>query len=146
MSVSTDSLDVTEVAEHSLLPVPDSARTSTAAHQFWIWTGANIAPINWVLGALGIQLGLSLWQTIGVLVAGNVLGMAVFGFFVLMGQRTGGEPDGAVAVGVRPPWRLPAGRHAGPAGRGLVRGQHLDRARPGGRAVRQGGHPRRRPA
>ena len=51
MSVSTDSLDVTEVAEHSLLPVPDSARTSTAAHQFWIWTGANIAPINWVLGA-----------------------------------------------------------------------------------------------
>ena len=89
MSVSTDSLDVTEVAEHSLLPVPDSARTSTAAHQFWIWTGANIAPINWVLGALGIQLGLSLWQTIGVLVAGNVLGMAVFGFFVLMGQRTG---------------------------------------------------------
>ena len=54
MSVSTDSLDVTEVAEHSLLPVPDSARTSTAAHQFWIWTGANIAPINWVLGALGI--------------------------------------------------------------------------------------------
>ena len=55
MSVSTDSLDVTEVAEHSLLPVPDSARTSTAAHQFWIWTGANIAPINWVLGALGIH-------------------------------------------------------------------------------------------
>ena len=89
MSVSTDSLDVTEVAEHSLTPVPDSARTSTAAHQFWIWTGANIAPINWVLGALGIHLGLSLWQTIGVLVAGNVLGMAVFGFFVLMGQRTG---------------------------------------------------------
>jgi nucleobase:cation symporter-1, NCS1 family len=89
MSVSTDSLDVTEVAEHSLLPVPDGARTSTAAHQFWIWTGANIAPINWVLGALGIQLGLSLWQTIGVLVAGNVLGMSVFGFFVLMGQRTG---------------------------------------------------------
>ncbi len=64
MSVATDSLEVTEVAEHSLLPVPDRARTSTAAHQFWIWTGANIAPINWVLGALGIRLGLSLFQTV----------------------------------------------------------------------------------
>lgn len=89
MPVSSDSLDVTEIVEHSLLPVPDAARTSTAAHQFWIWTGANIAPINWVLGALGIELGLSLWQTVSVLVIGNVIGMAVFGFFALMGQRTG---------------------------------------------------------
>lgn len=84
-----DNLETTEVAEHSLLPVPVEARTSTAGHQFWIWTGANVAPINWVLGALGIDLGLSLWQTVAVLVAGNVIGMAVFGLFVLMGQRTG---------------------------------------------------------
>ena len=75
--------------EHSLEPVPDEARSSTAAHQFWIWAGANIAPINWVLGALGIVLGLSLLDVITVLVLGNLIGMAVFGFFVLMGQRTG---------------------------------------------------------
>ncbi|MEV4257326.1 cytosine permease [Spirillospora sp. NPDC049652] len=74
---------------HSLEPVPAEARSSTALHQFWIWAGANIAPINWVLGALGVKLGLSLADTITVLVAGNVLGMAVFGLFVLMGQRTG---------------------------------------------------------
>ncbi|MDX6324981.1 MAG: nucleobase:cation symporter, family [Nocardioidaceae bacterium] len=77
------------VGEHSLAPVPDDARTSKASHQFWIWAGANIAPINWVLGALGIVLGLSLADTITVLVIGNVIGMATFGFFVLMGQRTG---------------------------------------------------------
>ena len=70
------------------MPVPEKARTSTVAHQFWIWAGANVAPINWVLGALGINLGLSLLQTILVLVVGNLIGMAVFGFFVLMGQRT----------------------------------------------------------
>ena len=75
--------------EHSLAPVPDEARSSTASHQFWIWAGANIAPINWVLGALGIALGLSLFDVILVLVLGNVIGMGVFGFFVLMGQRTG---------------------------------------------------------
>ncbi len=88
MSINADELDVTEAAEHTLIPIPEHARTSTVAHQFWIWMGANIAPINWVLGALGIYLGLSLWQTIAVLVVGNLIGMAVFGFFVLMGQRT----------------------------------------------------------
>ncbi len=75
--------------EHTLAPVPDAARSSTAAHQFWIWAGANIAPINWVLGALGISLGLSLADVVTVLVLGNVIGMALFGAFVLMGQRTG---------------------------------------------------------
>src|SRR5271157_6045778 len=78
-----------EQVETILLPVPDSARTSTAGHQFWIWSGANIAPINWVLGSLGIEIGLSLFQTVLVLVVGNIIGMAAFGFFVLMGQRSG---------------------------------------------------------
>lgn len=88
LSIINDDLQATESVEHSLMPIPENARTSTVAHQFWIWSGANVAPINWVLGALGIVLGLSLLQTILVLVIGNLIGMAVFGFFVLMGQRT----------------------------------------------------------
>jgi nucleobase:cation symporter-1, NCS1 family len=88
VSISADELDVTETAEHTLIPIPEHARTSTVAHQFWIWAGANIAPINWFLGSLGVILGLSLWQTIGVIVVGNLIGMAIFGFFVLMGQKT----------------------------------------------------------
>jgi NCS1 nucleoside transporter family len=81
--------DIQEEVELHLLPIPDEARTSTASAQFWIWAGANIAPINWVLGALGIALGLGLSDVVLVLVLGNIIGMAVFGFFVLMGQRTG---------------------------------------------------------
>lgn len=88
MSITSDELSVTESVEHTLTPIPEEARTSTVAHQFWIWAGANIAPINWVLGALGIALGLSLWQTIAVLVVGNLIGMSTFGFFVLMGHKT----------------------------------------------------------
>ena len=88
MPLIKDDLEETESVEHSLVPIPENARTSTVSHQFWIWCGANVAPINWVLGALGINLGLSLTQTILVLVIGNVIGMSVFGFFVLMGQRT----------------------------------------------------------
>ncbi|MDP9985378.1 MULTISPECIES: purine-cytosine permease family protein [Arthrobacter] len=72
-----------------LQPIPESARTRKVSGQFWIWAGANLAPINWVLGALGIQLGLGLADTITVLVLGNLIGMLLFGCFVLLGQKTG---------------------------------------------------------
>ncbi len=75
--------------EQQLQPIPESARVNSVSGQFWIWCGANIAPINWVLGALGINLGLGLSDTIVVLVLGNLIGMSLFGLFVLMGQRTG---------------------------------------------------------
>ncbi|WP_084965186.1 purine-cytosine permease family protein [Thermoactinospora rubra] len=74
---------------HGVEPIPAQARDSTPWQQFWIWSGANIAPINWVLGALGITLGLSLLETVVVVAAGNLVGCAVFGLFNLMGHRTG---------------------------------------------------------
>jgi len=55
----------------------------------WIWAGANIAPINWALGALGIVLKLGLWETIAVIVVGNVVGCAIFAAFTVMGHKTG---------------------------------------------------------
>lgn len=70
-------------------PVPSAHRTSSPLDQFWIWAGANVAPINWVLGALGIQMGLSLIDTILVIVIGNLIGSAVFGYMCLMGHHTG---------------------------------------------------------
>jgi NCS1 nucleoside transporter family len=75
--------------EHGIEPIPAADRDSTPWQQFWIWAGANIAPINWVLGALGIILGLSLVETIVVLVVGNLVGCAFFGLFCVMGHRTG---------------------------------------------------------
>lgn len=75
--------------EQELQPIPESARTPKVSGQFWIWAGANLAPINWVLGALGINLGLGFADTVTVLVLGNLIGMILFGFFVLLGQRTG---------------------------------------------------------
>ena len=81
--------DVRGDVEETLQPIPDERRTTKVGGQFWIWAGANIAPINWVLGALGINMGLGLWDTFAVLAIGNVLGMVVFGFFVLLGQRSG---------------------------------------------------------
>lgn len=87
--VASSSESVTHEVEDSLQPIPESARTTKLSGQFWIWAGANVAPINWILGALGIHLGLGLADTLTVLIAGNVIGMLGFGFFVILGQKTG---------------------------------------------------------
>src|SRR6266536_5419821 len=75
--------------DHSIDPIPEADRDSTGLQQMWIWAGANIAPINWALGALGIVLKLGLWETIAVIVLGNVVGCAIFAAFTVMGHRTG---------------------------------------------------------
>jgi nucleobase:cation symporter-1, NCS1 family len=86
---ATSSESATHDVEDVLQPVPESARTTKLSGQFWIWAGANVAPINWILGALGINLGLGLVDTMTVLIVGNIIGMVGFGFFVLLGQKTG---------------------------------------------------------
>src|ERR1700726_3151586 len=74
---------------HSVEPIPDGDRDSTGPQQMWIWAGANIAPINWALGALGIVLKLGLWETIAVIVIGNIFGCPIFAAFTVMGHKTG---------------------------------------------------------
>ena len=74
---------------HSIEPIPDGDRDSTGPQQMWIWAGANIAPVNWALGALGIILKLGLWETIGVIIIGNLFGCAIFAAFTVMGHKTG---------------------------------------------------------
>jgi nucleobase:cation symporter-1, NCS1 family len=81
--------DAVQLDEHGIEPIRPEDRTSTPWRQFWIWAGANIAPINWVLGALGPILGLSLVETMLVVIVGNLIGCALFGLFCIMGYRTG---------------------------------------------------------
>lgn len=77
------------VDAHTVAPIPEADKDSTGPQQMWIWAGANIAPINWILGALGIVLGLGLWETIAVIVLGNLVGVAIFAAFTVMGHKTG---------------------------------------------------------
>jgi NCS1 nucleoside transporter family len=74
---------------HSIEPIPERDKDSTGPQQMWIWAGANIAPINWALGALGIVLKLGLLETIAVIVIGNIIGCAIFAAFTVMGHKTG---------------------------------------------------------
>jgi nucleobase:cation symporter-1, NCS1 family len=77
------------VDQHGIEPIPDAGRDSTAWQQFWIWFGANLSPLQWVAGAIGPQLGLSLVQSIAIMAVGQAAGAVIFGFFALMGKRTG---------------------------------------------------------
>jgi NCS1 family nucleobase:cation symporter-1 len=77
------------VDQHGIEPIPDGDRDSTAWQQFWIWFGANVSPLQWVAGAIGPQLGLSLVQSIVIMVVGQAAGALIFGAFTLMGKRTG---------------------------------------------------------
>src|ERR671922_93072 len=85
----TELAEAVQLDEHGIEPIRPEDRTSTPWRQFWIWAGANLAPINWVLGALGPILGLSLIETMCVVIIGNIIGCALFGLFCLMGYRTG---------------------------------------------------------
>ncbi len=91
-SVEQEKRELAEAVQldaHGIEPIPDRDRDSTPLQQFWVWMGANLAPINWVLGTLGIIFGLSLVETIIVVVVGNLAGAAIFGLFCTMGHRTG---------------------------------------------------------
>src|SRR5919199_498387 len=74
---------------HSIEPIPEQDKDSTGLQQMWIWAGANIAPINWILGALGIVLGLGLVETVLIVVLGNLIGCAIFASLTVMGHKTG---------------------------------------------------------
>jgi NCS1 nucleoside transporter family len=80
---------VPTVDQHGIEPIPGGDRDSTAWQQFWIWFGADLSPLAWVIGAIGPQLGLSLVQSIALMAIGQAAGVLLFGFFTLMGARTG---------------------------------------------------------
>src|SRR5213593_4393597 len=73
--MATDAGAELRVDVHNIEPIPEADKDSTGLQQMWIWAGANIAPINWALGALGIVLKLGLWETIAVIVLGNKTGV-----------------------------------------------------------------------
>ena len=81
--------EAVQIDPHGIEPIPDEDRDSTPIQQFWIWAGANIAPINWVLGALGIDPRAEPGRDIIVSRSATSSACALFGLFCVMGQRTG---------------------------------------------------------
>lgn len=77
------------VEEEILAPLPAEKRNAKPVDQFFVWTGANISVTNWALGALPITLGLSLSDTVTMIVLGNLIGCIFFALCALPGKNTG---------------------------------------------------------
>ena len=69
------------VDQHGIEPIGDGDRDSTAGSSSGSGSAANITPTSWVVGAIGPQLGLSLVQSIVIMVVGQRAGCLLFGLF-----------------------------------------------------------------
>ncbi|BCY11622.1 cytosine permease [Actinoplanes sp. L3-i22] len=57
--------------------IEESERHGRPRELFWVWLSANITYLYFVLGGTMILLGLSLWQALAVVVAGNLFWLGV---------------------------------------------------------------------
>ncbi|GHJ47406.1 allantoin permease [Catellatospora sp. TT07R-123] len=72
--------------------VPDGERHGRPRELFWVWLSANITYLYFVLGGTMLLLGLSLWQALAVVVAGNLCWLGVGALAV------SGPPAGSPSV------------------------------------------------
>ena len=76
------------VEQHGIDHIPESSRNATPRDIFFTWFGANVIFTYIVIGAIVGSLGLSLWQSLGVVVLGNLLYVLV-GLTSIAGPRAG---------------------------------------------------------
>ena len=76
------------VEQHGIDHIPESSRNATPREIFFTWFGANVIFTYIVIGAIVGSLGLSLWQSLGVVVLGNLMYVLV-GLTSIAGPRAG---------------------------------------------------------
>ncbi len=77
------------IERHAIEPIPAADRHGSPLELFRLWIGANVNYLVLVTGALAIVQGLTPWQAVTAILAGNVLGCAVVGLASIMGPKTG---------------------------------------------------------
>ncbi len=77
------------IEQHAIDPIPREDRHGTPAELFKMWIGANTNYVVVVTGALALSQGLSLWQALLAILAGNAFGCFVLGLTTIMGPKTG---------------------------------------------------------
>ncbi|MFE2915055.1 purine-cytosine permease family protein [Kitasatospora indigofera] len=68
--------------------VPDAERHGRPRDLFWVWFAANITYLYFLLGGFVLLTGLNLWQSIAVVVAGNLYWVGV-GTLAVSGPASG---------------------------------------------------------
>ena len=76
------------VEQHGIDHIPETSRNATPREIFFTWFGANVIFTYIVIGAIVGSLGLSLWQSLAVVVLGN-LAYILVGLTSVAGPRAG---------------------------------------------------------
>ncbi|RFU19402.1 purine-cytosine permease family protein [Geodermatophilus marinus] len=76
------------VEQHGIDHIPETSRNATPREIFSTWFGANVIFTYIVIGAIVGSLGMPLWQSLGVVVLGNLLYVLV-GLTSIAGPRAG---------------------------------------------------------
>lgn len=80
---------VSRIEAHGIDHIPDAERRGRPRELFSVWAGANVNYLSLVIGGALVLMGLSLWQSVAVIVVGNL-------FWVLTGLlATSGPAAGA---------------------------------------------------
>ena len=87
-----------ELGSHELDATSEAERRGIPREMFFVFAGVNVAVTNLAVGALGIELGLSLMDVLLVYFLGAIVGSAAVGLCAVQGQRTGAS----VMVNARP--------------------------------------------
>jgi len=80
------------VETHGADYVPEDERYGRPRSLFSVWAGSNILYLYFVIGGLLVILGLNVWQSILVVVAGNVL-WALVGYLAISGPSSGSPSE-----------------------------------------------------
>jgi len=76
------------IETHGIDYVPDSERHGTARSLFLVWAASNVTYLYIVLGGTLVLLGLDVWQSLAVVVAGNLF-WALVGWLSVSGPSSG---------------------------------------------------------
>lgn len=80
------------IETHGADYVPESERHGSPRQLFAVWAGSNIIYLYFVLGGLMILLGLNVWQSILVIVAGNLFWIPI-GYLAISGPSSGSPSE-----------------------------------------------------
>lgn len=79
---------VGRVEAHGIDVIPEDERHGTARSLFAVWAASNLTYLYIVLGGTMILLGLDVWQSLAVIVAGNLFWLLV-GYLAISGPSSG---------------------------------------------------------
>ncbi|OPC77076.1 hypothetical protein B4N89_41645 [Embleya scabrispora] len=80
--------DTVHVETHGIEHIPETERYGKPRDMFFVWAGANVNFLSVILGGSLVLLGLDTWQSIGVIVLGNLF-WAFNGVLAITGPVSG---------------------------------------------------------